>query len=53
MLGTPEFMAPEIYEEKYNTLRDIVFINLFQCYIAFNLNLKYAFGMSVLEMCTL
>lgn len=24
VLGTPEFMAPEIYEEKYTTLCDIV-----------------------------
>ena len=37
VLGTPEFMAPELYEEKkYNTSVDI-----------------YAFGMCVLEMATL
>lgn len=35
VLGTPEFMAPEMYDENYSELVDI-----------------YAFGMSVLELCT-
>ena len=34
--GTPEFMAPEMYEESYDESVDV-----------------YAFGMCLLEMCTL
>ena len=36
LTGTPEFMAPEIYEESYDESVDV-----------------YAFGMCLLEMCTL
>jgi WNK lysine deficient protein kinase len=52
VIGTPEFMAPEMYEEQYDEAVDGFFDSKCKKKVKINLFTVYAFGMCLLEMVT-